>query len=107
MKRIDFQSTLQKLRTFYSSRKRVPSFSEMQHLFGYRSKGGVSCLVGHLLERGVLERDRTGKLLPTFHFRIFVQDCFLLVHLSPPIQRNSNTSYPANKRREPESLREP
>ncbi len=39
----------------------------MQQLFGYRSKGGVSCLVGHLLERGILERDRSGRLLPTFH----------------------------------------
>lgn len=64
-KQIDFPQTVSKLRSFYLKRKRIPSFSEIQRLLGYASKGGVSRLVDHLLERGVLQRDRTGRLIPT------------------------------------------
>jgi len=64
-KRIDFPAVLSKLKDFHSSRKRLPSYTEMQSLFGYSSKGGVSVLMAHLLKRGVLKRDSKGKFLPT------------------------------------------
>lgn len=64
-KRIDFKPVLSKLRAFYLKRKRLPSFSELQNLLGYRSKGGVSALVGHLIRRGIVKRDKSGRLLPT------------------------------------------
>ena len=64
-KRIDFPWVVSKLRDFYSSRKRLPSYAELQSLFGYSSKGGVSGLMKHLLKRGILKRDPKGKFLPT------------------------------------------
>ena len=63
--RIDFREITSKLREFYSRRHRLPSFSELQKLFGYSSKGGVSALVRHLVKRGIVLRDRTGRLIPT------------------------------------------
>ena len=56
-KRIDFPAVISRLKDFYESRKRLPSFSEIQSLFGYRSKGGVSLLTNHLVKRGILKRD--------------------------------------------------
>ena len=64
-KQIDFSQVITKLRAFYYRRKRLPSFSEIQNLFGYRSKGGVARLVGHLVRRGIIKKDSTGRLLPT------------------------------------------
>ena len=64
-KRIDFPAVISRLKDFYESRKRLPSFSEIQSLFGYRSKGGVSLLTDHLVKRGILKRDSQGKLVPT------------------------------------------
>lgn len=64
-KRIDFPEVISKLKDFYASRKRLPSYTEMQSLFGYSSKGGVSVLMAHLLKRGILKRDSRGKFVPT------------------------------------------
>jgi len=64
-KRIDFQAVISKLKDFYSRSKRLPSFSELQSLLGYSSKGGVSLLTAHLVKRGILKRDPSGRLLPT------------------------------------------
>lgn len=64
-KRIDFTRTLERLREFYARRRRLPSFSEMQSMLGYRSKGGVAALVDQLVEKGILSKDAQGKLLPT------------------------------------------
>ena len=64
-KQISFERVLARLRAFYGKRKRLPSFSELQDLLGYRSKGGVSSLVEHLIERAIVARDKKGRLLPT------------------------------------------
>lgn len=64
-KPIDFDSVIPKLRAFYSRRRRLPSFSEMGSLLGYRSKGGVHFLVRRLMEKGILQKDKAGKFLPT------------------------------------------
>lgn len=64
-KRIDFARILDGLRRFYAKRRRLPSFSELQTLAGYRSKGGVAALVERLVEKGILAKDPQGKLLPT------------------------------------------
>lgn len=64
-KQINFSEVISKLKDFYASRRRLPSYAELQKLFGYSSKGGVSLLTAHLIKRGVLKRDSKGKLLPT------------------------------------------
>jgi SOS regulatory protein LexA len=63
-RRIDFSVVTSKLKDFYASRKRLPSFSEIQSLLNYSSKGGVSLLIEHLVRRGILKRDSSGKLVP-------------------------------------------
>jgi len=64
-KAIDFQSIVSKLKGFYLKHKRLPSFSELQGLLGYCSKGGVSQLIPALVKRGIIKQDTRGKLLPT------------------------------------------
>lgn len=64
-KRINFPSITSKLQSFYLRKSRLPSFSEIQSLLDYRSKGSVAALVEHLHERGIVKKDATGKLLPT------------------------------------------
>ena len=64
-KRIDFSKVTSRIKDFYAARRRLPSYSELQSLLGYKSKGGVSVLTALLIKRGILRRDATGKLLPT------------------------------------------
>lgn len=47
----------QKIREFYNGHKRLPSYSEMQKLLGYASKGGVMYFVNQLALRHFLIRD--------------------------------------------------
>jgi len=64
-KTIKFDHIVRELRVFWAGHGRLPSFAEFQTLFGYRSKGGVSRLMEHLLQRGVVTRDREGRLSAT------------------------------------------
>ncbi len=51
-----------KLRAFWRSEHRPPSYSEMLGLFGYKSKNSVFGLVRHLEQRGYLLKAKDGKL---------------------------------------------
>lgn len=52
------------LRNFYRRYRRMPSFRELGDELGLRSKNAVSRLVKRLSEKGVIDRDRTGRLIP-------------------------------------------
>src|SRR5713101_6570239 len=54
---------------FYQRHKRMPSFRELQRLFGFKSRTAAEKVAGRLVALGFLAKDRTGKLLPTRHFR--------------------------------------
>ena len=54
-----------KILSFYSRNKRMPSYAEIMDLVGYKSKNAVSKLVHKLIEAGVLDKDSTGKLIPS------------------------------------------
>lgn len=54
----------EKLISFYESKKRMPSYSEMAKLFGYKSKNAVSKLVDRMIEAGLVAKDSLGKLIP-------------------------------------------
>ncbi len=58
----DYKATLVR---FHASEKRMPSYSEMMALFGYRSKNAVYRLVEKLMDAGLVEKDSLGRLLPT------------------------------------------
>lgn len=55
----------QKINRFYLQSKRMPSYSEMLTLFGFRSKNAVFKKVAQLIKIGLLEKDKKGKILPT------------------------------------------
>lgn len=55
---------LKQLMTFYSSKKRMPTYSEMMGLFGFKSKNAVYRLVQKLLDAGTVAKDAMGRLLP-------------------------------------------
>lgn len=57
-----------KLREFFQSRKRMPSFSELGRLVGFKSKNAVSKMVYRLIDSGILDKDKTGRLLPGKNF---------------------------------------
>jgi SOS regulatory protein LexA len=54
-----------KLETFYQENKRMPSYSEMLKLFGFKSKNAVSRVVEKLLDAGLVAKDHLGRLIPT------------------------------------------
>ena len=62
---IDLNKTLSVLKNFHKEKKRLPSFSEIQSLFRYRSKSAASFLVDKLIEKGLIDKDATGKIIPT------------------------------------------
>ena len=64
-KSLDLNQITADLKTFYAKRRRLPSFSEMQTLFDYQSKGAVSFLVRRLVEEDILHKGPQGRLLPT------------------------------------------
>ncbi len=54
----------EKIIHFYRTNRRMPSYSEIGKLLGYRSKGAVSYFIKKLIEEGVLSKDSKGKLIP-------------------------------------------
>lgn len=54
-----------KLVRFYGDEKRMPSYSEMMKIFGFKSKNAVYRLVDKLMDAGLVAKDSLGRLLPT------------------------------------------
>ena len=52
------------LASFYHTYKRMPSYSEMMKLFGFKSKNAVYRLVNKLVEAGFVVKDSMGRLSP-------------------------------------------
>ncbi|OIP97525.1 hypothetical protein AUK40_03075 [Candidatus Wirthbacteria bacterium CG2_30_54_11] len=61
---LDLERISEHIRGFYQERGRMPSFSELETLLGYKSKGAVRYVVDKLVELGVLSKDSQGKLIP-------------------------------------------
>lgn len=53
-----------KILNFYDRQKRMPSYSEIMDLVGFKSKNAVYKLVNKLVELNVIGKDSTGKLIP-------------------------------------------
>lgn len=58
-----------KIFSFYERQKRMPSYAEIMNLLGFKSKNAVYKLINKLIDAGILEKDSTGKLLPTNLFQ--------------------------------------
>ena len=57
-----------KLETFYGENKRMPTYSEMLKLFGFKSKNAVFKTVEKLIEAGLVAKDHLGRLVPSETF---------------------------------------
>lgn len=57
-----------KLESFYSQNKRMPTYSEMMKLFGFKSKNAIYKIVGKLVEAGIVAKDHLGRLIPSTSF---------------------------------------
>jgi repressor LexA len=57
-----------KLETFYGDNKRMPSYSEMTKLFGFKSKNAVFRVVEKLMDAGLVAKDHLGRLIPSETF---------------------------------------
>ena len=57
-----------KIESFYSQNKRMPTYSEMMKLFGFKSKNAIFKIVEKLVEGGLVAKDHLGRLIPTNSF---------------------------------------
>src|SRR3989344_5421587 len=57
-----------KIESFYSQNKRMPTYSEMMKLFGFKSKNAVFKVVEKLIDAGLAAKDHLGRLVPTTSF---------------------------------------
>ena len=55
-----------KILDFYNSKKRMPTYTEIMDLVGFKSKNAASKLVDKLIDQGVVAKDAKGKLIPAF-----------------------------------------
>lgn len=53
-----------KLVSFYHREKRMPTYTEMMNLFGFKSKNAVARLVDKFIEAGLATKDHLGRLVP-------------------------------------------
>jgi len=58
----------EKIEDFYSKNKRMPTYSEMMGLFGFKSKNAVFKVVEKLIDAGLVAKDHLGRLIPTDSF---------------------------------------
>lgn len=54
----------EKIAGFYRKHRRMPSYGEVTKLLGYASKGAARYVVQKLIEAGIIDKDKTGRLLP-------------------------------------------
>lgn len=53
-----------KLGNFWRTNHRMPTYSEMMNLFGYKTKSAVEYAVRKLIGEGIISKDKSGKLIP-------------------------------------------
>lgn len=59
-----FEKYKGKILGFYRRNRRMPSYAEIMEIVGFHSKNPVHKLVAKLIQRGVIEKDATGRLIP-------------------------------------------
>ncbi len=54
----------EKIISFYDKHRRMPSYSEIMTLTGYKTKSAVSYFLNKLITQGIISKDKRGKLIP-------------------------------------------
>ena len=62
---MDKNKRIEKIAEFWKSKKRMPSYAEIAKLFNFRSKESAFRLVKELIDQKLIDKDKTGKLIPT------------------------------------------
>lgn len=57
-----------KIISFYQENRRMPVYTEMMSLFGFKSKNAVFKLVNNLIDEGLVKKDSKGFLIPNKSF---------------------------------------
>lgn len=57
-----------KIESFYRDNKRMPTYSEMMKIFGFKSKNAVFRVVEKLIDAGLVAKDHLGRLVPSKSF---------------------------------------
>lgn len=57
-----------KIVNFYAKEKRMPTYTEMMRLFGFKSKNAVFRVVEKMIEAGLVAKDHLGRLIPAKSF---------------------------------------
>lgn len=60
----DFSQYRDEMAKFYRSHKRMPTFSELMKLWGYKTKSAVNYKLDQMIDAGLVRKDKTGRLLP-------------------------------------------
>jgi repressor LexA len=63
-----FNEYKNKIMEFYQRNKRMPSYTEIMDLVGFKSKNAVAKLVTKMIDEGIVTKDTAGKLIPTRMF---------------------------------------
>jgi SOS regulatory protein LexA len=63
-----FDTYKNKVMGFYQQYKRMPSYTEIMHLVGFKSKNAVAKLVSKMIDEGLVSKDAAGKLIPSRMF---------------------------------------
>ncbi len=57
-----------KLQSFYNRENRMPTYTEMMSLFGFKSKNAVARLVDKFIDAGLVAKDHLGRLIASESF---------------------------------------
>lgn len=58
----------EKIQSFHSTHKRMPTYSEMMKMFGMKSKNAIFKIVNKMIDAGIVAKDHLGRLVPTQTF---------------------------------------
>lgn len=59
-----FDTYKKKILDFYSQSKRMPTYTEIMTMVGFRSKNAVYKLVNKMIDQGLIDKDGNGRLIP-------------------------------------------
>ena len=58
------ENYINKIKQFFASRRRMPSYGEIMNMTGLKSRNSVFKLVNKMVSLDILEKDKTGKIIP-------------------------------------------
>lgn len=61
---MEVSKAIKEFRKFFKAYKRMPSYQEIADMFGFASKNASYELVKKLIDKGIVEKDSKGKLIP-------------------------------------------